>query len=213
MSWLEHVVRGALLSWGYLTVAVGLMSESLGLPLPGETVLTIASFLAHKSAALQIYWIIPVGIGASVIGDNLGYLFGRKFGPALIRWARKIARLDDLDIEAAKDLIRRRGWPTIFIARFIFGLRTIAGPVAGSLGMEWKEFLHANVAGAATWVTTIGMLAYLIAGKFSDLDSYYEKAGWAISVGLFVTGYLIWRRQKKQYRKKHRRQQSEKSAA
>lgn len=203
MNWLAHIVRGALFSWGYLAVAVGLMSESLGLPLPGEMVLTVSSFLAHKSPDLQIYWIIPVGIGASVIGDNLGYLLGRKFGPTLIRWTKKLLRLDEVDVDAAKDLIRRRGGLTIFVARYIFGLRTIAGPVAGSLGMEWKKFLQANVLGAATWVTTIGMTGYLIAGDFSNLTSYYETAGWVISVALFLLGYFIWRRQKKHYKQRH----------
>lgn len=66
-------------------MSAGLIGENAGLPLPGETVLVFASFLSHKSTGLHLYLIILVGVAAAITGDNVGFLLGRKLGPALFR--------------------------------------------------------------------------------------------------------------------------------
>lgn len=203
MHWLDHVVRHALLSWGYWAVLAGLLGENAGVPLPGETVLMFASFLAHKSPQLQLVWVIVIGTAAAITGDNLGFLLGRKLGSRLTRWMKKIFHLDDEDIGAAKDQIHRHGGATIFWARYIFGLRTIAGPLAGVLGMEWKKFFLFNALGAATWVTAIGLTGYAFADEFDTLMDYFEKGSWIMAAGLFGIGYFLWRRQKKKFEERH----------
>jgi len=204
MHWLYHIIRHTLTSWGYLAVLAGLLGENAGLPLPGETVLMFASFLAHKDTGLDIKWVILTGIGAAILGDNLGYLLGHRLGRRLIRWMKKLFHLNDEDVGAAKDQVKRHGAATIFWARYVFGLRTIAGPLAGMLGMEWKKFLLFNALGAATWVTAMAMLGYAFANEFQTLLSYFEKLSWAMAAGLFTLGYLLWRRQKKRFRERQR---------
>lgn len=198
MNWLAHAVQHALLQWGYLALVVGLLGEDAGLPLPGETVLMFASFVAHKTGHLSLTLIIVIGIAAAVMGDNLGYFAGRWLGRRLLRWLKAKFGLAD-DIAVATDQIRRHGPATIFWARYIFGLRTIAGPVAGALDMEWKTFLLYNVLGAATWVTTIALIGYVFANKFNSLLDYFEKGSWAISLCILGIGYLLWRREKKEF--------------
>jgi len=205
MHWFYHMVRYALGNYGYWAVLGGLLLEDMGVPIPGETTLVFASFLAHKGTQLEIGWVIVVGIFAATMGDNLGFFVGRKLGRRLIRWMKKIFRLDDLDIDAAKDMLHRHGGATIFWARFIFGLRTVAGPLAGVLGMEWKRFVVFNALGAAVWVTVISFIGYGFANEFNTLLGYMEKASWAIAAVLFAVAYLIWRHQKKTYRKTHQR--------
>ena len=200
MHWFYHAVRHFLVSWGYWALLIGLFGESMGLPLPGETMLMFASFLSSKKTGLHIEWVILVGIGSAVLGDNTGYWLGRHFGRAFIRWAKKLFRVDDDDIRAAKDLIKRHGGRTIFFSRFIFGLRTIAGPLAGSLDMEWRRFLKFNVLGAAVWATTMSFVGYAFANEFQTLLGYIEKASWAIAAGLFLFGYWIWRKEKHNYK-------------
>lgn len=207
MHWFYDTVRHFLSSWGYWALLLGLFGESLGLPLPGETLLMFASFLTHKESGLRIYWVIPIGIVAAVMGDNFGYFLGRHFGKTLIRWAKKILRMDDTDINTAKKLIKTHGGRTIFFSRFVFGLRTIAGPMAGSLGMEWRRFFRFNLAGAATWVVVMSLAGYEFANEFDTLLGYIEKASWGIAGGLLLTGYLIWRRAKKRY-KQHNEQKA-----
>lgn len=199
MDWMYHAVKYALASWGYLAVPVALLAEDAGLPLPGETVLVFAAFLAHKSSGLHLYWIIPIGIGAAILGDNLGFFVGLRFGTTFIRWAKKLLPVNDLDLNAAKDLIRRHGSISIFFARFLFGFRTIAGPVAGTLQMEWRKFLIANSLGAFAWVSTIALLGYEFANAFNTLLEYFKTAGWGVSGAMFALGYIYWRVEKKKF--------------
>lgn len=203
MHWIYHWVRWFLVHWGYWAVLIGLLGEDMGLPLPGETVLMFSAFLAAKTHQLSLVWIIVVGIIAAVMGDNLGFLLGRYFGKTLIRWVKKIFRQDDQDIAAAKDLLKHHGKLTVFFARFIFGLRTVNGPLAGMLGMEWRDFLFYNAMGGAVWVTGMAFIGYAFAGEFNSLLDYFEKASWALAAALFTTGYLIWRRYKKKYAEEH----------
>jgi len=137
------------------------------------------------------------------LGDNLGFWVGRKFGSTFIRWAKKIVRINDLDVEVANDLVRRKGSLSIFFARFIFGFRTVAGPVAGTLGMEWKRFLIANALGAVSWVSMIACLGYLFGSTFDTLLKYFKTAGWAVKVGLFAVAYVIWRWEKRKFKQHH----------
>jgi membrane protein DedA with SNARE-associated domain len=199
MHWISDTVRHFLNSWGYWALLLGLFGESVGFPIPGETVLMFASFLSHKQSGLRIQWVIPLGIVAAVSGDNLGYWLGRHFGKTFIRWAKKFLRVQDEDINTAKHLIRKHGGRTIFLSRFIFGLRTIAGPMAGSLDMEWNRFFKFNLMGSATWVTAMSFTGYAFANQFDTLLGYIEKASWAMTGGLLLAGYLIWRRQKHRY--------------
>lgn len=202
MEWIYHTVRYFLVHWGYWAILVGLIGENAGVPLPGETVLMFASFLSHRHTGLQIFWVIVVGTGAAILGDNAGFFVGRKLGPVLIKWMKKLLRMDDDDIGAAKDQVRRHGAATIFWARFIFGLRTVAGPLAGMLGMEWKRFVLFNALGAATWVTAMALIGYAFANEFQTLLGYFEKAAWILAAGLFIVGYLLWRRQKKHFKER-----------
>lgn len=200
MHWLYHEVRQFLSSWGYWALLLGLFGESMGLPLPGETVLIFAAFLSTKGTGLELQWVILVGIFAAVMGDNTGFFLGHHFGQTIIRWARKLLRLDDEDINAARNLLERHGGRTIFFSRFIFGLRTIAGPLAGSLGMKWKRFAKFNILGAAVWATFMSLVGYAFSNEFETLLGYIEKASWAIAGGWFIIGYLVWRRQKHKYK-------------
>jgi membrane-associated protein len=208
MQWLYHLVRHVLVNWGYWAVLAGLLGENAGLPLPGETVLVFASFLAHKGTGLQLHWIIVTGIGAATLGDNIGYLLGRKFGSRLTLWMKNIFHMNDEDIGAAKDMFRRHGPLTVFFARYIFGLRTITGPLAGMLGMEWKKFVVFNFLGAATWVTGMALIGYEFANQFETLLGYIEGVSWVMAAGLFALGYYLWRRQKKRFRERMKQQKA-----
>ena len=108
-----------------------------------------------------------------------------------------IFRLDGEDIAAGEGLIKRRGDLTIYVARFVWGLRTLAGPLAGVLRMEWGRFALFNFLGAATWVGLIVLLGYAFGHDFSSLVDFFEKADLAMMAGIAVLGFYFWRRNKK----------------
>lgn len=204
MHWLFQIISRALVHWGYWVVLAGVFGESMGLPLPGETVLLFSSFLAHKSNHLQLVWIFVLGTIGAIAGDNLGFFLGRWWGPALLRWLTNSFGMKE-DIAAARDLIRRHGSTSIFWARFIVIFRTIAGPVAGMLGMNWKKFLLFNALGGACWVMTVALLGYAFATHFHSLLDYFEKVSWIIEVCVVTLGYIFWRRQTKRFRARKQR--------
>lgn len=69
--------------------------------------------------------------------------------------------------------------------------------------MEWKKFLIANALGATAWVVVISFLGYAFASTFTTLLHYFKTVGWAMSAGLFLLGYLLWRRQQKKFKERH----------
>ena len=155
-------VLGAYLTrYGYWTVAATLLLENAGLPLPGETILLLASFFAYSQHNLHLSYIILVGICAATIGDNLGFVIGHYGGrPLLHRYGRTL-RIRDTTIRRGENLVARYGAATIFVARFIAGMRVIAGPLAGVLRMDWRKFAIFNFLGAALWVIVIASVGYL----------------------------------------------------
>lgn len=199
MQWFAHFVEYVLGRWGYLALCVGLLGEDAGLPLPGETTLMYASYLARKHDGLSLQWVVIAAVSSAILGDNLGYWAGRHFGPRLLNWLKRRFHMED-DIAVARKQIKEHGSATVFWARYIFGLRTVAGPVAGALGMDWKRFLLFNCLGAATWVTAIAMIGYFAAGGFHSFAGFIEKVTWGVSAAIFAVGYWYWRKKKKEYK-------------
>ena len=120
------LLRGAVVHHGYWAVAVLLLLESAGLPLPGETVLLLASFLAYSEHELQLPWVIVVGIVATTLGGELGFALGRHGGRPLIERYRHVFAIRAESIARGERLFDRYGSATVFLARFIFGMRVLA---------------------------------------------------------------------------------------
>jgi len=191
-------LRGALVQYGYWAVAVTLLLENTGVPLPGETILLLASFLAYSEHSLRLPWIIAVGTVAATIGDNLGYIRGHRGGRPLLQRYQNIFRIRAATLEHSERTFQRYGAVTVLFARFVFGLRIIAGPLAGVLRMPWRKFVVCNFLGAALWVSVISAAGYLFGRHWERLVRNLERFNIAIAVvALAVVGYLWWRKRRK----------------
>jgi membrane-associated protein len=156
-----ELLRGFLLHYGYWAVAIALLLENTGLPVPGETILLLGSFLAFSQRQLQLPWIIVVGIASATLGDNIGFFVGLRGGRPLLNRYRQWFRISKEAIANGERVFQRYGPATIFFARFVAGLRVIAGPLAGILRMEWRRFAIYNFLGATVWVTVIATVGYV----------------------------------------------------
>ena len=193
-----NLLREYLAQYGYWTVALVLLLENAGLPVPGETILLMASFLAYSEHRLSLPWIILIGICAATIGDNLGFFIGQHGGRPLLDRYRRILRIQPATIARGEDLFRRYGATTIFLARFIAGVRVIAGPLAGVLHMNWRKFVIANFLGAVLWVSVIAGVGYFsgkhwenVVNLVKDVDIVVATAAAALLVVFF---WRRWRR-------------------
>jgi len=187
-----EMIRQFLIAYGYWAVAAGLLLENMGVPVPGETILILASVLSYSTHELRLPWIFVVGTIAATAGDNIGYWIGRKGGrPLLERWKR-FFRVRDEHIAAAEKLIERYGAAAIFFARFITGARVVAGPLTGVLRMDWRRFALFNFLGALVWVVVIASIGYTFGSQWGRLLQLMKDANWLILVVVAVVVLFLW---------------------
>jgi membrane protein DedA with SNARE-associated domain len=161
--------------YGYTVVFVGVFLENTGLPVPGETAL----------------------LAGAILGDNLGFLIGRRAGRGLAeRYGGRIgltpARLAHFD-----RFFRTHGGRTVFLARFITGLRVFGAMLAGASGLPWPSFLFYNATGAVVWATLVALAGYSLAYSWDTLERWIGRSGLiglALVAAIVVITYLRRRR-------------------
>ncbi|HZQ92363.1 MAG TPA: DedA family protein [Terriglobales bacterium] len=188
-SWLFAHLRAFFAEFGYWAVVIALLLENMGIPVPGETVLLFASFLAWSENKLHLPVVIVAGICACTVGDNIGYAIGHRGGRKLLERYRHFFRIRNRTIAMGERLFAKHGAVTVFFARFIFGMRIIAGPLAGVLRMHWRKFAIFNFLGAVVWVSVISGLGYLFGGQFERLERLMGRANAIIAVAAVVLIY------------------------
>ena len=188
------LLRSAVVHYGYWAVAGALLLENAGIPLPGETILLLASFLAYSEHDLRLSWIIVVATAVTTVGGSLGFALGYHGGRPLLDRYRIIFRIQDKTLARGERLFERYGSVTIFFARFVFGMRILAGPMAGVLRMPWRKFLLFNFLGAAAWVTAISSAGYLFGRHWGRLERALKRFDIAVViVVLLLIAFWWWR--------------------
>jgi membrane-associated protein len=171
---------------GLLLVAAIIFAESgllIGFFLPGDSLLFITGFLATKPDGLpHVNYPLPVVLVAlvlaAVLGDQVGYLFGRRVGPALFR--RPDSKLfKQENVEKAQAFFDHHGPKTIVLARFVPIVRTFAPIVAGVGRMRYRQFVAYNLVGGTLWAAGITTLGYFL-GQVSFIRHNIELAAVAI---------------------------------
>ena len=166
---------GLIASYGYAAVFVGTLIE-------GETALALAGFAAHRGY-LALDGVIVAALAGSVLGDQIAFAAGRRWGNRILERWPKLAAI----AAAAKPRIERNATWFILANRFMYGLR-LAGPIAiGMSAVPWHRFLALNIAGAAVWAVVIAMIGYAfreILGRL--LDDLRQAEVWVFGVALVV---------------------------
>lgn len=180
--------------YGYLVVLFGVMAESAGVPLPGETILIAAGVLAQQSR-LYLGDVILFGILGAVVGDQIGYWVGRKGGrPFILKWGRYV-RITPEKLARAEGFFARHGGKAVFLARFVAGLRVFGALTAGVSRMHWRTFIFYNAFGGAVWATAAVLVGYLLGGSLDLVERWMGRAT-TLLVILLVFGaalYLFYR--------------------
>lgn len=147
--------------YGLVVVAGVIGLESVGLPVPGESVLILAGIFAGTKHDLNIVSVIFTAAAAAIVGQMIGYVIGREFGYWLLLRYGRYLRITEGRIKLGEYLFLRHGGKIIIIARFVPLLRALAGILAGANRMPWRQFMLANVAGAVLWSAFFGLAAYV----------------------------------------------------
>ena len=161
MSFLQGLPIGDLIAhYGYLAIFVIITLESAGLPLPGETILLTSAIYAGSTGGLNIVFVVAAAAAAAILGDNLGYWVGRRWGmPLLIRYGHLIA-LDHGRLKLGQYLFREHGGKIVFFGRFTAMLRAYAAVLAGVNKLDARRFFIFNGLGGVAWASIMGFGAY-----------------------------------------------------
>jgi membrane-associated protein len=165
-------------------------SAFVGLVVPGEVAVIIGGVVAH-GGGLPLWAVIVAAVAGAVIGDQVGYLVGRRFGPGLLtRLPARVNRSGEVD--RALGVLRRRGAPAVALGRWVAALRALVPGLAGMSGMRRLPFTVANVLGGTLWATAIAVLGYLAGASYRALEQRLGLGG-EITFGVLVLlGLAFW---------------------
>ena len=148
---------------------------------------------------LELSVVLIVGFLSTVSGDNLGYWAGRTYGRATIeRYGQKLF-ISSERLDVMQNFVNRHGQVAVFLARFIPGLRFLAGPLTGIAGMPFPRFFLANIAGAAVYVPLIVAFGYAFGLGFAEyihwIEGYLAKAEHIVLAAIMMTAVtsFAWR--------------------
>src|SRR2546423_3422825 len=177
---------------GYWALAGFVGIETMGVPVPGETALIAASLLA-ADGRLSIVIVIAVAAAAAIVGDNVGFWIGRRYGRRLVAWEggpypEKRREL----LDRGQAFFDRHGGKAVFLGRWVAGLRITSAWLAGINKMEWPRFVVWNALGGVAWATSVGLTIYFVghAAKGAVEDVGLGALGLGAAV---VVAYVIFR--------------------
>jgi membrane-associated protein len=163
-----------LIRWGgtFLVCSIVFVETGLfvGFFLPGDSLLVSAGIFA-AAGHLNLWWLLLLVSLCAIVGDQLGYVIGRKAGQALYR------REDSLifrkrHLERAHEFYEKYGAKTIVIARFVPIIRTFAPAVAGAANMNYRRFVTYNVLGGILWVWSMLLGGFWLGSLVPDINRH-----------------------------------------
>ncbi len=191
-------IQPLIAQYGCAAVFLIVMLESAGLPLPGETALLLAAGYAGATGELDLPLVIASAAAGAIVGDNIGFWIGRKWGAELLRRHGKFVLMDEGRIRLGQYLFERHGAKIVFFGRFVAFLRVLAAVLAGVNKYRWGPFLFYNAAGGIVWATVMGVGSYLFGEALHRVSGPIGiLALVGIVGGVIGFAYMVHREEKK----------------
>jgi membrane protein DedA with SNARE-associated domain len=156
----------------------------VGFVLPGEMAAVLGGVIASRGNA-ELWLMMLLVVLAAVVGDSVGYEVGKHAGPRLLDV--RVLRKKRSQLEAAQDLLRRRGGAAVFLGRFMAFFRAVVPALAGAARMPYRRFLAFNAAGGMAWGSGFVLLGYLAGNSY---EAVAQAAGRDIAVAIGALGLL-----------------------
>jgi membrane-associated protein len=164
----------------------------VGVFIPGETAVLIGGVVAH-GGGLSLWEVMVAAALGAAIGDQAGFLLGRRYGTRLVdHLPARVRRAGDLD--RALDLIRRRGATAVALGRWTAVMRALVPGAAGTSGMTQTRFTIANVLGGTLWAVAIAAAGFLAGASYHRLAHNLGLAGDVLVAVVLVAGVVWWAR-------------------
>lgn len=187
----------------YLTVGLLVFAEDavfVGFVVPGETAAILGGVAASRGNASVVLLCVIVVL-AAILGDNVGYLLGRKYGTRLL--ATRVLQRREHRVERARRFLQRHGGPAVLAGRYIAFLRAVIPFLAGTAPLRYRTFLTYNVIGGITWGIGSVLLGYLAGNSYKAIEQALGPATAAIVAAVVIVAVIVWtvRRHRSEHRK------------
>ena len=193
-------ILGVSNSLGYLLPAIiGL--ESMGIPSPGETALVAAAVLASQGK-LEIWLVILIGVCSAIVGDNIGYLLGRRFGRNVFTAPGPFMHHRIRAIKAGDGFFKRHGPKAVFVGRWIALVRFATAWLAGINRMPFRQFFFWNALGGITWGVTYGLVGYYGGQAAAHVLAEAGIVGFVVLLVVPVVVYVVIKRRERRMAKR-----------
>lgn len=164
-------------------------SVFVGLVVPGEIAVLVGGVVAH-GGGLPLWTVIIAAVAGAVVGDQVGFVVGRRYGQGLLgRLPARVRRSGEVD--RALSLVRRRGAWAVVLGRWAAALRALVPGVAGMSGMPRGRFTVANVTGGALWATTVAVLGFAAGASYRALERWLGMGSEAVLV-VMALALVVW---------------------
>jgi membrane-associated protein len=181
----------------YIIIGLVVFAEAalfIGFVLPGETAVILGGVLA-ATHRLSLTTLLVLVVVSAIVGDTVGYQVGKHAGSRLLAsrsLRRHVARLD-----AARDILRRRGGIAVLLVRFTALLRAVMPALAGLSHMPYRRFLAWNAAGGLIWGIGVTLLGYLAGASYKKVEQALGRGSAVLLALLFVAAVLVWQRRRR----------------
>jgi len=140
--------------YAYVIVFLWVLTEQLGIPVPSTPLLLTAGTLTatHK---LNLPMLLACAVAASLIADSIWYLFGKKYGSAVVRTVCRLSFESSACVRKTELYFTKSGAAALLVAKFIPGLGSVAAPIAGQIGMPYEKFALCDAGGILLWSGTV----------------------------------------------------------
>ncbi len=183
-----------LVNHGYVVLFVWVLLEQGGLPIPSIPLLLAAGALAG-AGKLNLALCLSLPVVASMISDICWYEIGKRRGGSVLNLICRISLEPDSCARRTEDLYARLGAKSLFIARFVPGLSSVAPPLAGIFRMRLSRFLVYDALGGVLWSVTFIGLGFVFSSELERIAKYALRLG-EMLVFLLVTAlaaYILYK--------------------
>jgi membrane protein DedA with SNARE-associated domain len=176
-------------------------------PVPGETALITGGILASQGK-MSIELVIGLAALGAIVGDNIGYLIGRKGGRWLLERPGAFHRQRQEVLRVGVPFFERHGAKAVFFGRFLLGLRVWASWLAGATHMNWRSFVLWNALGGIAWAVSVGLIAYFLGHSASNAIETFGVFG-LVAAALGVLSLVVFHRRRHARSKRREAQEKE----
>lgn len=190
------VATGLIASLGYGGLAVGLVVDSAGVPIPSEVLLPLSGALVRQGR-FSLAAVIAVATIAQTAGAGLAYWIGAKGGVPLVQRYGRYVLFSERELAHTQKWFASHGTQAAFWGRCLPGIRTYIGYPAGIARMNFGRFIAASIAGSLGWSTILTLAGYYLSNQIDTISRLLGQAGYAILALLILAGiWYVWRHHK-----------------